>query len=201
MKRESTIELTQDHLNLLHSAAKELSRPILATLYIDAGYVVGCDGYKLARMPLETPEDFEPYAIPMELLKEIKLPKGKALTVERSELELTLSYVDSFQSNRTVSGKVREGTYPDYKQLLNLKGEPKGQIALSARILKELLASLPKASSKTENVILKLFPRDVSSSVAFQVTVGITGDGVGIEKMNGMIMPVFVKWDAPAKGE
>lgn len=185
MTRESTIELTQAHLNLVHSAAKDMDRPMLATLYIDVGQVVGCNGHQLAQMSLETPEDFEPYAIPVELLKEVKLPKGSTLVVERSELELTLRYVDSFKSNRTVSGKVREGTYPDYKSALELKGEPHGQIALSATVLKNLLASLPKDAT------LKLFPRDVSSPVAYQVLVGAE------QQLEGILMPMKVDWDAP----
>ena len=188
MKRESTIELTQDHLNLIHCAAKEMSRPILATLYIDEGYVIGCDGFKLARMPLGTPEDFEPYAIPVELFKRIKLPKGGMLSVKRSELDLTLTFKDGSQSELEVYGKVREGTYPDYKSLWP-SGDSVGKVAFSNWVLKDLLAALPKVP-KGETVIVKLFPRSISSPVVFEVT--IKGSGVQID---GLLMPMKIDWE------
>ncbi len=181
MIRASTIELTQDHLNLIHCAAKEMSRPLLATLYIDEGYVVACDGFKLARMSLQTPEDFEPYAIPVELIKGIKIGKGVTLKVERSELDLKLQYGDVL-----VTGKIREGTYPDYKSLWP-SGDSVGKVALSNWVLKGLLAALPKA--KSETVVVKLFPRSVNSPVVFEVT--IKGSEVS---MDGMLMPMKVDW-------
>ncbi len=194
---KATIELGQEHLALIKAAAEPPSgqfdhggRPILETLYVDKDYVVAADGFMMFRTPVKTPRGFEPFAIPVELFKGIKLKAGETLTVQREGDELQV-----IRGTTVVTGKVTKGDYPNYTTFFSPSGKPKNRIAFDIENLKRALACMPKDAT-----YVKFFFRteDNSAGMAASLHTGIS------ESTHGVIMPVLVgggdvDWLEPGK--
>ncbi len=196
---KSTVELSRDNLRMVNCAQKDNGRPILGGLLVTEGELVATDGFKLVRSAFETPADFEQYVIPAELLQQVKLcKKEQTLRVEHlaGAVNLRLSWLTngSEETRTVIEGKAIEGTFPNYKRLLDFKDTPhEARICFGAEHLRDILKALPKDGGY---VVLRFYPRGADVICEFRVDTypDVSFSDSREEVMDGALMPVNIKW-------
>ncbi len=174
-KKANIAQLDRDQLSVAHAAAKEDTRPVLATVCLTKREMVACDGFMLVRRPLEKGRGpKEPILAPAEILKAVKAPKYGVMPiiVESSDGQVTISCNGTSHTAEAV-----KGTYPDWKKLMP-RGRVKARIVFRVDVLKALLKALGPDTD-----LVKLEIRKPQDPVRFYTFEG---------GPDGVVMPVVV---------
>ncbi len=181
------LTLTKQQALVAKAAAREGETPRreLGFVRIGDGHVVATDGFGMASAPVEY--DGETVFIPAHML-----PSGPCDVDMDGE---SVSVITKDGTQETAHEVVK---YPDAEKAWAkmTKRPPKAHIALSAALLRRMLACVEgKDGWKNPNGIVRLYVRRPSDPLEWRVQ-----DAEGNVLVQGLVMPMFVDWREDGKG-
>ena len=185
------MKLTKKELAIANGTSK--TRHVLTNVLLRNGILTAADGFMLVSMPAPAeekdniPRDKDVF-LPAAMFRKIK-PENKGYAILEKTADglfacSTYSHGGFLRSPKEIFTEiVKEGTFPDFRELFAKTKEKKAVVALSAGILRSVLDCLPADA---------------------QIRVGVAGPQDAVEisvpeyDIRGLIMPMFhtdpVKW-------
>ena len=185
------MKLDKYDLALVNAACKdnETARPMLQCLHFTQGKVEAADGFMLAvrDLDLQVGEEKPEALLNTRMIKQIKPGKRQEAILSIADGKAKVDYLKDNGTGEpaefapSISFGTFKAIFPKTDQLW-LAGEKKAQIAVSAGLLKKLLATMPDGG------ILRIGITEPSAPLEFECS--------NMDRpIRGMIMPMFVDWE------
>lgn len=156
--------LTQDILNLIHSASTDETRHHLSGIYINLKdcEAVATDGHQIAKIGFELPEAFKKlegkgFIIGVDTVKALKkIEKNQFINMNvQLEIDLKNMKITVETIEETFTHKLIEGDFPNYKQIIPNKDQTE-KYCLSPRLIDIVRKSFGLTPSDTHGLVFHI---------------------------------------------
>jgi len=180
------MKIDRNDIRLINSSDlnKGNLREALRCLVVKDGYVASADGFMLAKRKalLDEKERELEVLLPASMVKNIKLRGDQTIDLVIEDNKATVNYSGLLEYEPKYQFNLCKEKYPDYQKLIkDVPTEKKAKIAVSVKLLKQLVKVLP------DDGICRIGITDVDKPLEYSCDV----DGRPIE---GLIMPMYVDW-------
>ena len=159
------------NLSVAKIASKSGSRPEISGVFFTAKHTVATDSFRLVEISVpadKKPEDVKdamrgvkPFIASGEMVKDIKLKDNSEVVAIK---HLHDNRIEFLVGENIVNVKRIDGEYPDYESIMPT-GEPSASVKINAKYLSEVLDILGKLGGASNEVVMKIYGKELQMVV------------------------------------